>query len=152
SVMMTRRSILAVSMAVLAFGCERAAAAPKPFAPRLENFDRRAPAPTGPGRTRRARNDAIENLQRQVPDLELEFDPFTDAPSFVRSRTGLLSVPQGAEGGAPAAARAGLGDSHAATKAFLNEHRDLFGHGAEALAAARVQREFVTAHNGAKTV
>jgi len=43
-------------------------------------------------------------------------------------------------------------DTNRATKAFLREHSKLFGHGAEALEQARISREFVTAHNGMRTV
>src|SRR5206468_10364898 len=37
-------------------------------------------------------------------------------------------------------------------KQFLDENAALFGHSAEALSAARVSREFTTAHNGMRTV
>ena len=43
-------------------------------------------------------------------------------------------------------------DPHRPIKAFLNEHAQLFGHGAEALDNARVKRDYVTPHNGLRTV
>src|SRR6187397_3033014 len=43
-------------------------------------------------------------------------------------------------------------DPHRATKAFLRQHRDLFGHGPEAVEAAKVKRDFITAHNGLHSV
>src|SRR5262249_41002515 len=42
-------------------------------------------------------------------------------------------------------------DPHRATKAFLSEHRALFGHGPEALHGALVKRDFVAPHNGLHT-
>ena len=42
-------------------------------------------------------------------------------------------------------------DSNRVLRAFLQEHHELFGHGPEALDAARVKREFVNARNGLRT-
>ena len=40
----------------------------------------------------------------------------------------------------------------ASPRAFLDEHTALFGYGSEALDAARISREFITGHNGMRTV
>lgn len=44
------------------------------------------------------------------------------------------------------------GDPHAPIKQFITENKDLFGHGIELLAAANLEQDDVTAHNGARTV
>ena len=43
-------------------------------------------------------------------------------------------------------------DPHQSAKAFLHDHRPLFGHGPEALDHANVRREFVTPHSGMTTI
>jgi hypothetical protein len=47
--------------------------------------------------------------------------------------------------------RFGAGDPHRVTKAFLSEHRDLFGHGAEAIESARLVRDFAGGPSGLQT-
>jgi uncharacterized repeat protein (TIGR01451 family) len=122
----------------------------QPFGGRLENFDRReriASAPPG-------RAQSLARLQRALPEARVEFDEVTGAAKFVRAHDGFLSGANGVGRAVPAAAHAGLAanEPHRATKAFLNEHRALFGHGAEALEAARVSRDYITTHNGARAV
>ncbi|MBA4150027.1 MAG: M36 family metallopeptidase [Verrucomicrobia bacterium] len=93
---------------------------------------------------------AVARLAGQLPGVRVEFDEVIGAPKVVRAVDGFLSG-AGAKGrGLPATAGFG-NDPQRATKGFLNEHRGLFGHGAEALDRARIKREFVTAHNGMLT-
>ena len=97
---------------------------------------------------------AAESLRRAVPGLMVEFDRVSGAPKMISSTEGFLTGPDGK--GATIAAKnlAGFSaaDSNRVTKAFLQEHRALFGHGSEALPAARIRRDDVTAHNGLHTV
>src|SRR6266540_1214998 len=122
----------------------------QPFGGRLENFDRRERvAAVPPGRAQ-----ALARLQGELPEARVEFDEVTGAAKFVRAHDGFLSGANGVGRAVPAAAHAGLAanEPHRATKAFVNEHRGLFGHGAEALEAARVSRDYVTPHNGARSL
>ena len=95
-----------------------------------------------------------DSLRRAVPGLKVEFERVSGAPKMISSTEGFLTGPDGK--GATIAAKnlAGFSatDSDRVTKAFLQEHRALFGHGPEALVTARIRRDDVTAHNGLRTV
>ena len=112
----------------------------------LENFDRRSAAAH-----RHAEPEhrvAVEQLRKLTPDALVSLDASPGSPLWVRSGRGFLTGRDG-EGRAvpPAAARRhGANDPARGVKAFLDEHRALFGHGSEALATARVRREFTTQH------
>src|SRR5881296_3500336 len=97
---------------------------------------------------------AAEKLGNRVPGLHIDYDGLLQTPKHVASHLGFLSGPNG-EGKAisPPRARAfARTDPHRAIKAFLDEHAALFGHDAEVLEHARVQRDFVARHNGMRTV
>jgi hypothetical protein len=89
-----------------------------------------------------------------MPALTIDFDPITGAPKNISAPGEFLSGKQGVGKTVSATAAAGISedDPYRATKAFLVEHKPLFGHGPEALGQARLKREFVTAHNGLRTV
>ncbi len=101
-----------------------------------------------------AQAGAARELQTRVPGAKIEFEPITGAPKMVSVPGGFLTgaAGKGAAISLRALAAARADDPHRVTKAFLNEHRLLFGHGAEALAQARVTRDYVTPHNGLRTV
>ena len=116
---------------------------------RLENLDRRRPETLT-----REQTDAVSQVQQKVPGARADFDPILASPSFIASPHGFLT---GANGVGLAVTRRfsdaiPAGDPDRAAKAFLNEHAALFGHGAEVLSQARRTREFVTPHNGLRTV
>jgi hypothetical protein len=99
-----------------------------------------------------AQLSALESLRTRLPEARVDFDRITGAPKFIAARDGFLSGP-----GATGRAISGLAnlnptDPHVATKAFLREHKNLFGHGPEPLDTARVTRDYVTPHNGMRTV
>src|SRR5262245_2853887 len=100
------------------------------------------------------RTEAVAELQRRLPTVSVTFDELVGAPKFVAARDGFLTGLEGRGRGVPDAGVAGVrgDDPDRAIKAFLAEHRALFRHGPEALERARVQRQFVTAHNGMRTV
>lgn len=107
---------------------------------------RAASAPAEPAAAKaRAAGEAELNIRRH---------PITGSAAHVRARQGFLSGPegQGKSIGAQALNAVPKGAEHRATKAFLLQHRALLGHGPEALDAAVVQRDFVTRHNGLRTV
>ena len=117
----------------------------------LPQFDRRNARAAEPGP---AAERALAKLRERIPGLEVAFDDVVGSPKSISVPNGFLSGPDG-RGKAISEATAnavGQGTSHFALKAFLTEHRDLFGHGAEALSEARIKREFSTTSSGLKTV
>ncbi len=136
---------LSAGMAPNAFGFQ------EPSRPQLPNFDKRprqaAPLPG-------EKQAATTQLAARVPGLAVHFDEVLGTPALISSPRGFLTGPQGMGKAVSASAAQAFpaDDPHGPVKAFLNEHAALFGHGAEALAVARVKREFVGAHNGLRTV
>ncbi|MDB6024302.1 MAG: hypothetical protein JWM68_525 [Verrucomicrobiales bacterium] len=100
------------------------------------------------------RKAMVKALKSHVPNANVRVDKLLGAPEFISSYSHFLTGPNG-QGGAVSAAQAKLiapGDAHGPVKAFLNEHSALFGYGSEILSSAQVKREFVTPHNGMRTV
>ena len=125
---------------------------PPGHAPELPDLDKRREAPPKP--LPPAKAAAAVKLRGQVRGLRVEHDGLLQSPKQVSSTAGFLSGPDG-EGVAIAAAAARAlpaNDRHRAIKAFLNEHRPLFGHGAEVLNQARLKRDVVARNNGLRTV
>jgi uncharacterized repeat protein (TIGR01451 family) len=125
---------------------------PPGHAPELPDIDKRREAQAKP--LPPAKAAAAAKLRGQVRGLRVEHDGLLQSPKQVSSTAGFLSGPDG-EGLAIAAAAARAlpaNDPHRAVKAFLNQHRTLFGHGAEALDQARLKRDVVARNNGLRTV
>ena len=101
-----------------------------------------------------SRNVAKARLQTLVSGSEVNFDSIFETPKFVRAKVGFLTGANGEGVGVTSqtASAFAANDPYRAVKGFLNEHTDLFGHGAEILQGAIISRESVTAHNGLKTV
>jgi hypothetical protein len=120
----------------------------------LPNFDRRVEiASTSAAHSLKMRTNALANLRALVPSAEIQFDGVSGAPKFVQARNGLLTGING-EGRGTSAAAAGtvpVNDRHRPVKAFLQEHRELFGHGPEELNTSRVKRDFVAINSGMRT-
>ena len=143
------------SLAILSWVClilagPRAWAIRPPAQEPLANFDKRtaAAAPAaGPAA-------AVAALQARLPKARVDFEIITGSPKMVSGTDGFLTGPDGHGGGVSAATAAQFAadDPHRATKAFLQEHRALFGHGPEVLQPARLLRQYVTPHNGLNTV
>jgi hypothetical protein len=97
---------------------------------------------------------AADRLRQSVPSLKVEFEPVTGSAKSVSSTDGFLTGREGKGATISAASLAGFSasDPNRVTKAFLNEHRALFGHGAEALDKARVSRDYVAPNNQLHTV
>jgi len=101
-----------------------------------------------------ARAAALARLQGQLAGARVDFDEIAGTVRFIHAGDGFLT---GEEGNGAAIGSATLAvfdksDPNRLVKAFLREHRELFGHGEEVLNAARVEREFVTPHNLLRTV
>jgi hypothetical protein len=121
--------------------------------PELADFDLRTPNPRSSQASALDHSAPLAKLKALVPDCKVDFDDLTGSPAWIRSARGFLSGTNG--GGAIPAQTLGRYssvDPYRVTRAFLDEHRDLFGHGPEALDTARIKREFVTEHNGLHTV
>ena len=93
-------------------------------------------------------------LRTRLPEAQVDFDQITGAPKFIRARNGFLTDEDGRGRAVNPTTLASFNaaDPDRAIKAFLRDYRNLFGHGDEALAAARVKRDFVTPHSGLRTV
>jgi len=118
----------------------------------LPNFDKRLESPQGkPTPTAKA---AIGLLQERVPGLKVDFDAVIGSPKIVSATDGFLTGPDagGAVGSAANLTGIAVDDPNRVTKAFIQEQSALFGHGPELLDQARVSRDYVTAHNGLRTV
>jgi hypothetical protein len=100
------------------------------------------------------RDSAVVQLRQQVEDVRVDFDEKTGAPKWIYSAEGFLSGPDGTGPGISPGTLAALpaDDPNRIAKAFLNDHTNLFGFGAEALDSAVIKREFITPHNRVRTV
>jgi Fungalysin metallopeptidase (M36)/Calx-beta domain/Fungalysin/Thermolysin Propeptide Motif len=97
---------------------------------------------------------AIAQLTSRVPDARVDFDELLGTPGWVRAANGFLTGRGGEGRGVSARTLAGIpsSDPDRVTKAFITDQHDLFGHGVQALESAQVKRQFLTAHNGLRTV
>lgn len=111
-----------------------------------------SPAATPPAGATRA--EAENRLRARVPGVDIAFDERTGSPAFISSTSGFLTGTDGEGRAVPAAVAQTIpvGDPNRAIKAFLQEYRGLFGYGPEAIDAARATRDYVTEHNGMRTV
>ena len=107
-------------------------------------FDRRE---TGAGvrekavqAARKERRQAAVRLQEEMPLVRVDFDERLGSPRYIGSPTRFLT---GADGAVP---------PERITKTFISEHAALFGHGADLLDDALVSRDYVTPHNGLRTM
>ena len=148
----TLRRLTATCGVVLLAFVPAAHGLPKPEPAGLPNFDRRELAVENVADANR--EQAAARLKAAVPGVKIERDAHLGTPKIISSTSGFLTGPGGHGRGIAKATLDALpaNDPHRTVKAFLNEHVLLFGHGAEALAAARVERDYTTAHNGLRTV
>jgi hypothetical protein len=123
---------------------------------RLSNFDRRLEARPSRPTLEADRSAALEALQASYPGLRVVLHPVTASPAWIHNADGFLTGPDSEdEVTHPRLAGASVSrptDPHRRIKEFLNDNPVLFGHGSEILAGARVTREYVTEHNGLRTV
>jgi VCBS repeat-containing protein len=139
-------AILVASLASSSFAISPPDRAPVPdFDRRRANFATEGSSPQTAA--------AAETIRSRVRDARVAQDGVTGAPRFIASTRGFLSGPNGEGSAVPARAARGFAanDKNRGLRAFLTEHRALFGHGAEALNTARVKREYTDAHNGLRT-
>ncbi len=119
---------------------------------RSGNFDRReATGAASPFHPERA--GAEKTLHERVRGARLDYNERRGTLKFVGSTQGFLTEKHGS-GGAVSAAQANAipaTDPDRPIKAFLNEYRRLFGHGAEALSGATKKRDDTNARSGMRT-
>ncbi|HKX63147.1 MAG TPA: M36 family metallopeptidase, partial [Verrucomicrobiae bacterium] len=88
-----------------------------------------------------------------LPQAQVERDALLGSPRWISLREGFLTGPDG-EGGAVTRlfrARHQNNDPHRAVKSFVDEYSGMFGHDSAALAAAKMKRDYITAHSGMRT-
>src|SRR5262245_31201281 len=122
----------------------------KPARESLPNYDKRVDS-APPVSVQQ--ESAAAALRGRLDGLQVEFDPVVGSPRYISAGAMLLTGPNGA-GRTVSAASAGSfsNDPHGPTKAFLNEHRNLFGFGAEILDRAEVRQDHVGPNNGMRTM
>jgi hypothetical protein len=126
---------------------------------RLRNFDKRVEDGSRTAAMGAAQNAAASVLKHRIPGVRITWDPIISSPRFIANDTGYLSGPETREEVHPRTL-ATIGamnpnqprDPYGRIKDFLDANAALFGHGSDILAAARVSREYVTEHNGLRTV
>ncbi len=116
----------------------------------LTNFDKRVSWQAK--KNLRPAQQVARNKLKNAANAQAEFDPILGSPKWIHVQGGFLTE-AGGEGRAVAAgtARQFDKDPDKPVKAFLQEHRELFGHGAEVLDGAPKRRDH-TNHFGARTV
>jgi len=123
----------------------------------LPNFDARRASRSKSRASVAEIESAASRIRARIPGLKVDLNEVIDSPKFVYNQLGFLSgatsedeilhprtlqSPQAPKSDHP----------HAPIKRFLGENTDLFGFDAAILDSARISREFVTAHNGLRTV
>jgi len=125
-----------------------------PAKPALPNYDKRAEATSVAAVAASPEQErAAALLKSRVPNLRISKDQILGTPRLVSASRGFLTGPNGEGKGLGRAYLEALpaDEPHRVIKAFLNEHSALFGHDADALASAKVKRDYVTKHNGLRT-
>lgn len=120
----------------------------------LPNFDKRVNGLQVEARVSPDQHSVVEQLRARLPSAHVDFDPITGAPKIISAGERFLTGTNGLGGVIAAGSYAGIaaGDPYRVTRAFLREHHQLFGFGPEALDQARMARDFITPHNGLRTV
>src|ERR1051325_6915819 len=142
------RTPLPICASLLWLACPGALGAQPPE--RLKNFDHRrdtlpAARPIPPDKA-----SAFTQFKTLLPDARVDWDPVLQTPKFIRAAHGFLL--EAGDRTSPARTVAGARpDRHEPARRFLARHAAVFGHGPEALDAAKIKREFVTPHNGLRT-
>ena len=123
-----------------------------PSQPELPDFDIRATAKAG--NISPEQQMAASSLKSRLPSARIDFDAITGSPKSISAKEGFLSGSNDTGKAISPATASGFppGDKYKAAKAFLREHRQLFGFGPETLDKAWINRDFATPHNGLRTV
>mgnify|MGYP002858231704 CR=1 FL=1 len=85
----------------------------------------------------------IDRLQQEIPSVVVDFDPVTKSPKWIGANSRLLTGPQ---------KELAAQDKDAPITRFIDAHREVFGHGAEALAQARRVTDYTTERSNSRKV
>lgn len=121
------------------------------------NFDKRRADGSNPSTLEGARAVAADRLRARMEGVRIDLDNVVASPKFIHNRHGFLSPPASAReithprvAGSPPDIEDD--NPHRPIKEFLDENLELFGHGSDILKGARKTRDYVTEHNGMRTV
>lgn len=115
---------------------------------RKDRFDQRQAEPHTPAPEQQS--DA-NRLAARVPGVSVSFDPTSGSPSFVASPASFLTGRGGRGIGIPESATV-RNDGPSIVRAFIDEYPQLHGHDSQLLNQATASRDYVTAHNGVRTM
>ncbi len=126
----------------------------QPGQPPLPNYDKRKQQPVVAAAAANTQDQAAIALQTRVPTARVVRHPMLGTPRVLSAQRGFLTGKGGIGKGLNPASLESVpaSDPHRVVKAFVNEHSALFRHDARALDAATVKTDYVTAHNGLRTV
>ncbi len=143
---------------VVSLGITSCAVAVAQNSDRLANLDRRREGLVQ-SELSTERAAAATVLQNRIPGVQINVDDILASPNFIYSPQGFLSAPDNEEEALPpetlemrAARKPAAKDPHRSIKRFLDQNNGLFGYNSTILSAARISREYVTDHNGMRTV
>ena len=127
----------------------------------LAQFDLRRTVPLGTlhaqsvlGTNAAILRQAAARFLERWPQIQLDFDPILLSPHSIMPRVGYLTGP-GGSGVTVSAATAQMfdpADPGRPVKAFLQEHRDLFGFGPGEITNATVQRDYAAPITSTRTI
>lgn len=141
-----------IGVILLAVAHQALAQRPEPRS-KFPDVDVRAAAARPVRSATNRQEEGLEQLRLLAPGMTVAWDRVTPSPRLIQARDSFLSGPGGAGISLTAhdLARFKATDPHRVTKAFIERHRALFGHGPERLDQCVVAREHVTPHNGMRT-
>ena len=103
----------------------------------LADFDSRIKGDSG---LVQMRSEALDALRQEIPGVSVDFDPVSKSPKWIASNTRMLTD-----------AHTGP-DADAPIRNFIDAHRAVFGHGSEALEAARRVTDYSTERGPSRKV
>jgi outer membrane protein assembly factor BamB len=124
-------------------------------APSLPDMDKRTEITTAIPLTRQ-RQQAAELLQTRIPSVAIDYDPITGAPNWIWSNQRFLNSSDAADEVLRprtfSTASSAPNDPYHTIKNFLDANEALFEHGSEVLSNALLIQDYITPHNGMRTV
>jgi hypothetical protein len=151
---MKMRLTLFATLGLVGIHAWNASAVQQPEQPPLPNYDKRKLQTTVTAAASTVQEDAILSLQTRVPSARVVRHATMGTPRVLSAQRGFLTGVGGRGKGLNPASLDSVpaDDPHRIIKAFVNEHFALFAHDAGALNAARVKTDYVTPHNGLRTI
>jgi uncharacterized repeat protein (TIGR01451 family) len=125
-----------------------------PDRPMLPDFDKRLLLAPQADPQAALKREGVAALHERLPTAKVDFDPLLGSPNFIHATDGFLTGPNGAGKGVSAEALQAFpaDDPFRAVKAFIHSNKGLFNHGPELIETAEVRKNYVTPHNGLRTI